>query len=237
MLKFVWVRRKLCYLCISKLNINLIPFIMKRTLLTLVAIASMVFSASAQQKGEQTLGINLGYNTGKTTSKITVNDQQSDSMTVLGGDNLSVGVEYGYFVANNLRIGGHIGYGYTADGSKSHSLTITPNIAYYVRLADNFYYTPNFAIGFGLGTTGKSELTDESFTMCGFATELQPFAVEFRPTKKFAMSVSLCSLQYAYLADSDTEELLNQKINTKVSSSGINFNLLANAQVGFKLYF
>ena len=108
MLKFVWERRKLCYFCLSKQNINLITFIMKRTLLTLVAIASMVFSASAQQKGEQTLGFNLGYNTGKTTSKITVNDQQSDSTTVLGGDNLSVGVEYGYFVANNLRIGGQV---------------------------------------------------------------------------------------------------------------------------------
>ena len=197
----------------------------------------MVFSASAQQKGEQTLGFNLGYNTGKTTTKLQVNDQQSDKMSILGGDNLSVGVEYGYFVANNLRIGGQIGYGYTANESKTHSLTIMPNVAYYVRLADNFYYTPNLSLGFGLGTNSKNEYADESFTMCGFATEFQPLAVEFRPTKKFAMSVSLCSLQYAFLADSDTEEILNQQITTKVSSNAFNFNLLANAQIGFKLYF
>ena len=31
--------------------------------------------------------------------------------------------------------------------------------------------------------------------MYGLEAELQPLAVEFRPTKKFAMSVSLCSLQ------------------------------------------
>ena len=42
---------------------------MKRTLLTLVAIVAVALSASAQQQGEQTLGFNLGYNTGKTTTK------------------------------------------------------------------------------------------------------------------------------------------------------------------------
>lgn len=210
---------------------------MKRTLLTLVAIIAVAFSTSAQQQGEQTLGFNLGYNTGKTTTKIQVNDQQSDPMTVLGGDNLGVGVEYGYFVADNLRIGGRIDYGYTANGDKTHSLSIMPNIAYYVRLADNFYYTPNFSIGFGLGTTGKSEYSDESFTMCGLATELQPLAVEFRPTERFAMSVSLCSLQYAFLSNTDSETVFNKEITTKVSGSSFNFNLLANAQIGFKLYF
>lgn len=210
---------------------------MKRTILTLAAILGVAFSAAAQQQGEQTLGFTLGYNTGKTSTTIQVNDKQGNAVTTLGGDNLSVGVEYGYFVANNLRIGGQIGYGYTANGSESHSLTIMPNIAYYVRLADNFYYTPNFSIGFGLGTTGKDEYTDESFTMCGLATELQPLAVEFRPTEKFAMSVSLCSLQYAFLADSNSEEILNQQITTKIKSNAFNFDLLANAQIGFKLYF
>ena len=210
---------------------------MKRTLLTLVAIVAVALSASAQQQGEQTLGFNLGYNTGKTTTKIQVNDQKSNDATVPGGDNLSVGLEYGYFVIDNLRIGGRIDYGYTANGDKSHSLSIMPNVAYYVRLAADFYYTPNFSIGFGLGTTGKSEYTDESFTMCGLATELQPLAVEFRPTERFAMSVSLCSLQYAYLAESDSKTVLNQEITTKVSGSAFNFNLLANAQIGFKLYF
>ncbi len=210
---------------------------MKRTLLTLAAIIGIAFSAAAQQKGDQTLGFNLGYNTGKTSTTVQVNDKQSDAITTLGGDNLSVGVEYGYFVANSLRIGGQIGYGYTANGSKTHSLTIMPNIAYYVRLADNFYYTPNFSIGFGLGTTGKDEYTDESFTMCGLATELQPLAVEFRPTEKFAMSVSLCSLQYVFLAHSESDEIFNQQITTKVKSNAFNFDLLANAQIGFKLYF
>ncbi len=210
---------------------------MKRTLLTIVAIVAMVLSASAQQKGEQTLGFNLNYSTGKSTTKVQINDEQSTATTILGGDNLGVGIEYGYFIANNLRVGGQISYGYTADESKTHSLIIMPNIAYYVRLTDNFYYTPNFSIGFGFGTTGTNDYTNENFTMCGLATELQPLAVEFRPTQQFAMTVSLCSLQYVFLTDANSSKILNTQITTKVSSNAFNFSLLANAQIGFKLYF
>lgn len=182
---------------------------MKRALFTFITIVAVTFSASAQQKGEQSLGFNLSYNTGKTTTNVQINNEQSSSISILGGDNLGVGIEYGYFAADKLRVGFQIGYGYTAGDSKTHSLTIMPNVAYYVRLAENFYYTPNFSIGFGLATIDNSEYADDNFTMCGLATELQPLAVEFRPTKRFAMSVSLCSLQYVFLTKSNTEKIFN----------------------------
>ena len=212
---------------------------MKRALFTIIAIVAVAFSASAQQKGEQTLGFNLGYNTGKTTTKVQVNDELSNTSSLLGGDNLSAGIEYGYFAADKLRVGFQIGYGYTAadDDAKTHALTIMPNVAYYVRLAENFYYTPNFSIGFGLGIIEHNEYPDDNFTMHGLATELQPLAVEFRPTKRFAMSVSLCSLQYTFLSGSNSEKLFNTEITTKINNNVFNFSLLANAQIGFKLYF
>lgn len=203
---------------------------MKKALLTLVAIVAVAFTASAQKQGEQHIGANLGYNTGKTNVTLSLRgDNYSEKESILGGDNLGVGVEYGYFVIDNLRVGGRIGYSYTANGDKSHSLTIMPNIAYYVRLADKFYYTPNFAIGFGLGTTGKDEYTNESLYdvwSCNGAFSPWP---EFRPTEKFAMSVSLCSLQYVFLTG-DIGQI-------KVDTGAFSFDLLANAQVGFKLYF
>ena len=212
---------------------------MKRALFTFIAIVAVTLSASAQQKGEQTLGFNLGYNTGKTTTKVQINNELSESVSLLGGDNLSAGIEYGYFAADKLRVGFQIGYGYTAaaDDAKTHALTIMPNVAYYVRLAENFYYTPNFSIGFGLGIIEHNEYPDDNFTMHGLATELQPLAVEFRPTKRFAMSVSLCSLQYTFLSGSNSEKLFNTEITTKINSNVFNFSLLANAQIGFKLYF
>ena len=212
---------------------------MKRALFTFIAIVAVTFSASAQQKGEQTLGFNLSYNTSKTTTKMQINNELSESVSILGGDNLSVGIEYGYFAADKLRVGFQIGYGYTAnaDDAKTHALTIMPNVAYYVRLAENFYYTPNFSIGFALGIIEHNEYPDDNFTMHGLATELQPLAVEFRPTKRFAMSVSLCSLQYTFLSGSNSEKLFNTEITTKINNNVFNFSLLANAQIGFKLYF
>lgn len=199
----------------------------------------MAFSASAQKQGEQYVGLSLGYNTGKSTFKYTVNDETSNPVTAWGGDNLGVCVDYGYFIADNLRVGGTIGYGYYAnDGdSEAHALNIMPNIAYYIRLADNFYYTPNLSIGFGLETMEDVDFADDDFTMCGFATEFQPLAVEFRPSKRVALSVSLCSLQYVYLSGTERETVFNQEVTTKVMSGAFNFDLLANAQVGFKLYF
>lgn len=204
---------------------------MKRAFISLAAIFCMAFSASAQQKGDQYLGVSLGYNTGKTTIKsetTILNKIVREEATSRDGDNLGLSVEYGYFVANNLRVGGTLGYGFNDNGNETHSFHIAPNVAYYVRLADKFYYTPNFTLGFGVE---GSELADEDFTMCGLVTELQPLAVEFRPTKRFAMSVSLCSLQYSFLSGHIDD------LNTDIDGSTLKFNLLGNAQVGFKLYF
>ena len=120
---------------------------------------------------------------------------------------------------------------------KSHSLTISPGIAYYVRLAPNFYYTPNLSVGFAFGVNDSGTLgkDSESMSLFGLGGELQPLAVEFRPTKKFAMSVSLCSLQGAAMEGIYNRDDLDRPID--MSGMNVSFDLLANAQVGFKLYF
>lgn len=207
---------------------------MRKILLSLVAIAAVAISASAQQKGESYFGVNLGYETAKGWSKVTVHSAYIDDIeeVTLGGDDFGFGLEYGYFVANNLLLKAHIGYGFDKLGEEiSHSLNITPGLAYYVRLAKGFYYTPNISIGYGMSMNKQS---DNSYLAAnGFVAELQPLAVEFRPTERFAMTVSLASLQYAFLT-SETE-MLNTPVSMDVQ--GLSFSLLTNAQVGFKLYF
>ena len=42
---------------------------MKRILISIVALAALCFTAAAQQKGEQSLGLHLGYDTGVTGYK------------------------------------------------------------------------------------------------------------------------------------------------------------------------
>lgn len=214
---------------------------MKKLLLT--ATALMVFvGAFAQQKGDSYVGVSLGYDTGITNTKITTTINSgaiSDETINRDGDNFAINLDYGYFVAKHLRVGATLGYGYNANADSAvHSFTITPNVAYYVKLAPNFYYTPSLSLGFGCATANERLVDlrgdDDNFTMSGFVAELQPFAVEFRPTQRFAMSVSLCSLQYLYLAGNVD---IIQNTSVKIDQNALAFNLLANAQVGFKLYF
>lgn len=212
---------------------------MKRILISIASLAALCFTAAAQQKGEQSLGLHLGYDTGVTGYKFYVFGMGTQETKTNNGYNLASALEYSYFVCDNLRISANVAYGFQGNPdtpSSAHSLTIAPGIAYYVRLADNFYYTPNLNVGFACGVTGSGTLGRdwESMTMYGLGAELQPLAVELRPTKKFAMSVSLCSLQGVAMEGKYDFEGGN---NINMSGMGLTFDLIANAQVGFKLYF
>lgn len=212
---------------------------MKRILISIVALAALCVTATAQQKGEQSLGLHFGYDTSVTGYKFPAFIGSPQEIITNNGHNLAVGVEYSYFVANNLRVSASFAYSLLADTeipSYAHSITIAPGIAYYVRLANGFYYTPNLSAGFACGITnnGKSADNPESIKLYGLGAELQLLAVEFRPTNKFAMSVSLCSLQGVSM-----EGRLDVEGSSGVDMSGmgVSFDFIANAQVGFKLYF
>ena len=212
---------------------------MKRILISIASLAALCFTAAAQQKGEQSLGLHLGYDTGVTGYKFYVFGMGTQETKTNNGYNLASALEYSYFVCDNLRISATVAYGFQGNPetpSSTHSITIAPGIAYYVRLADNFYYTPNLNVGFACGVTGSGTLGRdwESMTMYGLGAELQPLAVEFRPTKKFAMSVSLCSLQCVAM-EGKYDFAGGNGIN--MSGMGVRFDLISNAQVGFKLYF
>ena len=213
---------------------------MKKILLSFALIIGMAVSASAQEAGEQTLGVSLGYQTSKTTIKLKL-DNESEKTSVPGANNFGIALDYGYFVIDNLRVGASIGYGLDAsiEDESIHSLKIMPNVSYYIRLADNFYYTPNLSLGFAMDVQHYQEeihnvTISENESMYGFGAELQPLAIEFRPSPRFAMSVSLCSLQYTTLKYSNEEY---RQYDASITRGDIAFKLLANAQVGFKLYF
>lgn len=84
----------------------------------------------------------VGGSLGVTTASASI-DGVSASATTFG-----FAPEFGYFVADRLRLSGSIAYNLTSSGDTSHALTIGPSVAYYVRLCDRFYYTPEAGIGF-----------------------------------------------------------------------------------------
>ena len=216
-------------------------FIMKRTLFILAAVAALCFPASAQQKGEQSLGFFFGYDTGITEYTLNLRSgfPATQTITANNGHNLMAAVEYSYFVADNLRLSATLSYGFQGDSetpSIAHTINIAPGLAYYVRLAPNFYYTPNMSFGFAASLTGSGILSKdwELISLTGLGAELQPLAVEFRPTEKFAMSVSIFSIQGVAMQGKFDFTGGN---DFNISGMGLALDCLMNPQIGFKRYF
>ena len=187
----------------------------------LAAIVSLQV-ASAQKRGEMYVGGSLGVTTasasidGVTTASASI-DGVSASATTFG-----FAPEFGYFVADRLRLSGSIAYNLTSSGDTSHALTIGPSVAYYVRLCDRFYYTPEAGIGFAYASAYGAN-------GYGFATGLKFGAFEFRPASHCGISFSLLSLQYTYLSYSSG--------GYSASGNNVQFDFGVSPTIGFKYYF
>lgn len=177
----------------------------------LAAIVSLQV-ASAQKRGEMYVGGSLGV----TTASASI-DGVSASATTFG-----FAPEFGYFVADRLRLSGSIAYNLTSSGDTSHALTIGPSVAYYVRLCDRFYYTPEAGIGFAYASAYGAN-------GYGFATGLKFGAFEFRPASHCGISFSLLSLQYTYLSYSSG--------GYSASGNNVQFDFGVSPTIGFKYYF
>lgn len=184
---------------------------MKRLIICALAfLAVSVQSVSAQDKGDKYVGGMLGVG-------VSANFVEGISSTAT---NVGIAPEFGYFVANKLKVGAGIGYSLSISGATTHVLTVSPNVAYYVKLCNNFYYTPAFEIGFAYGHS-------EGLDGVGFGLGLSLAGFEFRPSTHFGLSVNLLSLNYVFLSYPDYG----------VNSNGVTFNLGVNPSVGVKYYF
>lgn len=184
---------------------------MKKIIISLLAIIS-VTTISAQNKGEMYAGGSLGIGTSSLIS-------EGESATSVS---FNIAPEFGYFVANNFKIGASISYGLESGNPSTHTLQIMPNMAYYARICDKFYYTPGLQLGFVCGIS-------DGVSMPGFGVGLSLGSFEFRPTQKFALSVSLLSFEYVVMT--------YRYEDFKFNMSGVNFRLGTTPSVGIKYYF
>ena len=207
---------------------------MKRflTFLLLLAISS---TALAQLQGECYFGGSLGYKTSKSVVKV-IGVDKSESP---GGNVLSITPEFGYFIKNRLRLSGYLGYGWQSQKvewvdtawlkQQTHVALLGAGLSYYVRLANNFYYTPEVALAVAMGAAVQDLTKTDKFKYMavGFEAEVKLFALEYRPFDKFAFNVSLIDFNYVFLG--------SPKYRTQ--SSEVSFNMLTNASVSFRYYF
>lgn len=182
---------------------------MKKLLLCAMALTLSATTLFGQNKGDLYVGGMIGV----ATSSISIEGASATQTT------FSLTPEVGYFVCDNLRLAGSLGYQLSSsNGLTTHALTIGPSLAYYVRLCDRFYYTPELAVGFAFAST-------EGATGYGVGLGLALGAFEFQPSSRWGISLSLVSLNYSYISSSG------------IGISGVDFQLGIKPSIGLKYYF
>ena len=205
---------------------------MKKLLLSLALAIGMVVSVSAQKAGDQIISFNLGYETSN-SSVVVSTGAESYTETTPSENSFSLGLEYGKFIKDNIRVGvsfefGSIGQSDSND--KVNNLIIAPNASYYMPIAQNLYYTPGLSVGYTSSSSIEKEFNSEHKTeLSGYVIGLSLLSFEYRYSEKFAININIGSFQYNSLSYNENNAKLT--VNTKY------FDILSNAYVGFSLYF
>ena len=194
---------------------------MKRIILLSILLCGTL-SLSAQNKGDKYLAGSFGLSFGNQEQELsngavstTTSQPLSTSFNLMG--------ELGYFIADNLRVGLALGVPFnsspsnqTDDGTwlKTNTLgfQINPSIAYYVKMAENLYYTPEIGGSYEIGSY-KEQLTKNNTynaDYSGWDLYFHFLAMEYRVNEKFALGVGIGTLGYvnAKVTDKDTDAFL-----------------------------
>lgn len=189
-------------------------------------------------KGTGTNGKDLTPAGDHTVNVDTKSKEKTPSSTMV-----SAGAEFGWFFADNWKLGVNIQYAldsnpYEKNNGKwlrqnTNLVFAGPQLAYYLRICDGFFYTPQIA-AFGLLGTTKTEAqrSTEIKDVFGYGFELAPGAFEFRPTSHFAFSVSFLSLGYTH-----TKMKANGQYDHDIKTDTITYDLAIQPSIGLRYYF
>ena len=199
---------------------------MKKTVLLSFAML-MGVASFAQKKGDMSIGGTFATDFGSYTMSSSM-DGYGSSEKISFGTSFEIGGEYGYFVADNVRLGLGVTFPFSStpfdkvDGKwlkdKTTEFEVNPNVAYYVKLADRFYYTPEIGMLYQGGTikTQLSPSDTESAQVSTWGGYINLLAFEFQASERIAIGVTFggvaaYSSLYTY-ADDDAKYKMNQFI-------------------------
>lgn len=200
---------------------------MKKLLLSVVAVAGLVYGANAQtEKGKVILGGNVGFNSTKVEGAA-----KSDV-------SFSIVPSVGYFVDNNFAIGTSVGYNYNkqvSENTLNQAFVVAPFGRYYVGLSDQFKFFGQLSVPMAFGNNkivndnGDTGAKVASTTSIG--VNIAP-GFAFFPTKRIGIEVSVNGLGYNNL------NVKNEITGGEVSSNS--FGLEANTfapKLGVQFHF
>lgn len=180
---------------------------MKRSsVVGLLMLCSLV--AFGQNKGDKYVAASFGASFGSQTYQSydgTYTTSQNSPLTTT----LCVQGEFGYFIADNIRFALAIGVPFSSTPrelsgnswlmSKTISFQINPNIAYYFRLTDSLYYTPEVGFTYEFGSVKEDMTASATYSLdySGWDIYANLLALEFRVNSKFAIGVGFGSIGYS----------------------------------------
>lgn len=213
---------------------------MKRIILLSAAVLASL-SLFAQRKGDKYISASMSASLGSQTIE-TFDGAYTTTSSQPKGTTLSVMGEFGFFLADNFRLALALGVPFSSTPTsqisnvwlKSNTIgfQINPNIAYYVKLAQGLYYTPEIGFSYEFGSYKEDLTANTSFNAkySGWDVYANLLALEFQVNPKFAVGVGIGNITYA-----------KAKIKDKTSSayygtSQLQFNLnTASVHVRFYL--
>ena len=191
---------------------------MKKLLLSLVAVAGLVYGANAQtEKGKVILGGNVGFNSSKVEGAA-----KSDI-------SFSVVPSVGYFVANNFAIGTGVGYTYDKSVStlrQNEAFKVAPFGRYYVNLTDQFKFYGQLSVPMAFGNNkvvnANGDTGAKVATTTNIGVNVAP-GFAFFPNKRIGIEVSVNGLGW----DHYTAKAEGTGIKGTVNSFGLEADTFA----------
>ena len=194
---------------------------MKKKLTLMIAALIASLSVHAQQKGDFSVGGSLGFSYGTSTSTVTEKSVDTKA-TMTGPIQLGVSAEAGYFITNHLRL--TLSAGFSALSEKimridndwleqtTRVVTVGPSLAFYIKLADNLYFTPEVGGFYSFGgysvpspeiynSGGKYTISQNryDYTIHGFEFAAQLLALEFKASPRIGIVASFGNIAFADL--------------------------------------
>ncbi len=165
----------------------------------------------AQSKGDMYVLTTVNASFGKTSSYQIYNNQSSLYAEQPMDTQLGLGIGFGYFLANNFRLELVVS-GYSVKSPREKASTvwlndvnkgvqINPNISYFVKLADRFYYTPEIGACFDLGKYVYEETVTRSTTYPyrGYTLYANLLAFQFKVSQRFSLGVNVGDVRITIL--------------------------------------
>ena len=174
---------------------------MKR-LAIIIALVILSISVYAQERGDLYMLASASASFGKTTND---SYEEIPLYTYLGAD---VGI--GYFLLNNFRLELSLGFFSEKEPTQKVSsdwlyaihrgFNVCPNLSYYFKLAEGFYYTPEVGANFNIGTYyfQENHYNTWEFPFRDYSLYANLLVFEYRIGPHFALTTQVGDLAYTH---------------------------------------